>query len=321
MKKALSLIVVFVMLLTLAACTPGVHPAVSPTDGAQTEAPAATDDGAATEEATEAPTEDATEAPVTGIADYCSPLNPDEPLNCDVDFDGLNDTVELVSGEKNEWDEYECKIVLTRGCDAENPTEYAVERCYDCFAWVIDSDAADSRLEVIVTFVQDSDDWTSAALRVNDDGSAVSVFEDWFCISISDEHPFTTAEGFVISRPTDIFGTTYINANARVNSEGFTAITNYTYSYEGNEDAFSRELVRDLDVVIVNEDGSEGESYTVPTGEFVIPVRTDASSYLDLLLPDGRLGRVSVEIKTGEEWGIFINGVNQDEYAVMPYAD
>lgn len=321
MKKALSLIVVFVMLLTLAACTPGVHPTVSPTDGAQTEAPAATDDGAATEEATEAPTEEATEAPVTGSVDYCMALTPDEALTCDVDFDGLDDTVLLETVSKNEYDEYEYKLVLTRGADAENPKEYDVERCYDCFAWVIDSDASDSRLEVILSFVQDSDDWTSAAMRVNDDGSDVSVFEDWVSIGISAECPFTTENGFAVSRQTDIFGTTYITANARVTAKGFEILTDYAYPTEQDEELFARELKRDMDVVILNEDGSEGESYTVPAGEKVIPVRTDDASFLDLKLPDGRLGRVTVEVKTGDEWGIYINGVNQDEYADMPYAD
>lgn len=319
MKRILIVLLALLLALTFAACQKPQTPSDQASKITPEPTAEATSEPAA--EPTGEPTAEPTAEPVTGHADYCMKLDPNEPFIVDIDFDGLDDTVLLVSQERNEYDECEYVISVTRGADPDSPKEYEVSRAYDCSAWVIDCDPEDSRLEVLVSYVQDSDDWTSAAMRVNDEGTEVTVFEDWCCAYITDEAPFTSEGGFIMSRQTDIFGTTFVDTHGVITAEGFAVLAPYVYNSAAAPEVFERTLKRDLDVVIVNEDGAEGEAYTVPAGEKVTPVSTDLETFLDLLLPDGRTGRVKVELATGDDWGVYINGVNQDEYAEMPYAD
>ncbi|MBQ1520083.1 MAG: hypothetical protein IIZ56_01260, partial [Clostridia bacterium] len=104
----------------------------------------------------------------------------------------------------------------------------------------------------------------------------------------------------------------YIHAQAGM-------ITPYSYS-ESNEWYGKMTLKKDLTVTIVNSDGTLGEEVTVPVGTELMPLYTDMSTYADLSLPDGRTGRVSVTITTGDDWGICLNGENQDEFFDIMYA-
>ena len=83
------------------------------------------------------------------------------------------------------------------------------------------------------------------------------------------------------------------------------------------------ELLRELELELVDENMQPtGEKVTVPAGKSITPFATDLESWVSVKLEDESIGRAEVTTATGEgEWGYYINGVHQDEYAHIPYAD
>ena len=365
MKKYLGIILAIVMLLSVAACTPTVNPADP------TEAPAETDEAIVTEpveepteapseepaeEPTEEPSEEPTEEPtaVTGIADYITLLVNNEPFKVDLDFDGIEDTVLYAQSAIDEY-EYYTRITIELGNDnGEDPFLYEVKYSYGVSAWVMDCDPEDSRLDVVVTYCQDSDDWTSAAFRVNGAGTDIDSFVDYCGIMMTENYNYSSEEGFPVIARTDILGTHDVDAYYTVTAEGFKLASPY-YTYPMYEDGYmDLELIREMELDLVGEDkghtsiligfgetGQEalrylyefgsfvgedmqptGEKVTLAVGNTITPYATDLESWVCVKLEDGRIGRAEVSPAAGEdEWGYYINGVLQDEYAVIPYAD
>lgn len=322
MKRIISGILIVLFALVFTACQSPAAP--KPADGpAKTEEPAEEPTEAPVEEPTEEPVEEPTEEPVeepteepaVGVADLCIPLELGKEVTVDLDFDGVDDTVLLREERQGEYDN-DYILTITPG-SGSNTIEYPVANAYDCQGWVLDCDAGDGRLEVVIDFVQDSEDYTCKAYRVNAAGSGFDEYEEGYCILIDGEHPFTTEGGFTADRQHDILGTTFLRFSGAVGENGFKALT--PMSYNGYPEGL--ELKRDMEFTVVNEDGSLGEKITVPAGETIAPYETDGESYVDVRMPDGRIGRAEVKISTGDEWCIYINGVDQDEYANIPYAD
>ena len=317
MKRIISGIFIILFALVSMACQSPLAPDQGGEGPAKTEeateAPVVTDEPTA--EPTEEPAEEPTEEPAVGVADLCMPLELGKEVTVDLDFDGVDDTVLLREERQGEYDnDY---ILTIDAGSGSNTIEYPVANAYDCQGWVLDCDPADSRLEVVIDFVQDSEDYTCKAFRVNAAGSGFDVYEEGYCILIDGEHPFTSEGGFTADRQHDILGTTDLGFSGAVGENGFKALT--PMSYNGYPEGL--ELKRDMELTVVNEDGSLGEKITVPAGETIAPYETDGESYVDVRTPDGRIGRAEVKISTGDEWCIYINGVDQDEYANIPYAD
>lgn len=326
MKKFLGIILAAVLLLSAAACTPTVNPAEP------TEAPADTEEAVVTEppaEATEEPGEEPTEAPteepadVTGMADYLKALENNEPFNVDLNFDGVEDTVLYAQSAIDEYEFYTRITIELGNSDVKDPFLYEVKYSYGVNAWVMDCDPTDSRLDVVVTYCQDSDDWTSAAFRVNGNGNGIDSFEDYCGIMLTENYNFSSEEGFPIITRTDILGTHDVDAYYTVTAEGFKLATPY-YTYPMYEDGYmDLELIREMELDLVGEDMQPtGEKVTVPAGKTITPYATDLESWVCVKLEDGSVGRAEVSPAAGEdEWGYYINGVLQDEYAQIPYAD
>ena len=80
-------------------------------------------------------------------------------------------------------------------------------------------------------------------------------------------------------------------------------------------------LKQKIKVQLVNDDGSLGDTVSVKSGKKLMPLSTDGESWVTVLLPDGSTGRMTVEIKEGpDEWGVFLNGKDQDTIAYLPYS-
>ena len=118
-------------------------------------------------------------------------------------------------------------------------------------------------------------------------------------------------------------GTTDVDAYYTVTAEGFKLVSDY-YTYPVYEDGYrDLELVKELELELVDENCiPTGEKITVPVGSVITPYSTDLESWVCVKLTDGRIGRAEVTFTSGEyEWGIYLNGILQDEYAQIPYAD
>ena len=315
MRKAvmiLSAVLAVLMLASAAGCTSPVLPEVSHTDE-----PAVTDEAPViTEEPTEAPTEEPTEEP---SEEYYAVIEPGEPFILDMDGDGLDDNVLLTVTEK-EYD-IDFTVEITLGADPDKTFSKTVKHANGVNAAAIDSVPGDGRREIVVCYDCDSDDYSSLAYRVKDDGSGIEEFEDWFAVRLPKDCDFDHEIGLEAYFRTDILGTHDVEGTVIVTADGFE-VTSDCFRYPEYEDGWGKlTLTKDIELDLVNEDGTVGEKIVVPAGETIAPYTTDLETYVTMKLDDGRVCRADVTVKTGDEWGIYLNGVLQDEYAQIPYAD
>lgn len=319
MKRYISIAIIITMLFALCACAATNKPAVP---GEQTEQPTWAATEAPSEEPTEAPTQEPTQEPtgepqLAGIEDFCKPLDVYGENSFDIDFDGEDDQLSFKGEVINEWDDKSFELSVVTAAGVEKKLEISL--CYDLYAWIVDCDPTDSRLDIILTNIFESDDWTTYVLRLNDAGTDFIVAEDWFEVSSDIETVFTSEGGFPVIDRTDILGTRHVTANMTMTEEGLKLVSD-EYLYIGSE--LEIELIKDLPLTALSEDGAFGQEYKAKAGTVIIPYATDMTSYVKVKLPDGRIGVMNVEIvSTDTEYGIYLNGVNQDEYAQMPYAD
>ena len=295
-----------------------------PTDAPETEAPTQEPviTESPTEEPTEAPTPEPTEAPeVTGFADYSELLAIEEDNVLDLDFDGLDDKVFIERSKADDYDDrYDVKVTL--GSNPGKTHTFTVDYCYEFSAWVVDCDPSDKRLEILYTFVQDSDDWTSFALRVDSSGKAIDEFHDYLEIGSELCDEFTSEKGFPIYKTTDILGTHSIKGYNTVTQHMFEKTTEeYLYCSYPEVDV---ELKKSFEVTILNDDGSLGETVKLKKGAKLYPYSTNNNNYVIVELEDGRKAKIDVEYHSYpyyDDWGCFLNGIEQSKLFDIIYAD
>ena len=320
MKRIMSTMLALLAAVSMTACIgvnkPENNPenTADPTSGAVSTEVASSDSPAGSEEATEQPSAS------TGIADYCLSLSNNEPVMVDIDFDGVEDRVLFKQEPVSEWD-YDYTLIVNLSGDEANEIKYDVKNVYDGFAWIVDCDTDDSRLDILISSVEGSDDWESAACKLNDERTDFNTVTDWVSIYISTDEPFSTENGFCATRQSDVLGTRNLRTNMTVTNEGFMELT--PYYYDNSSDIYSPlTLLRDMTVFIVGDNGVTDEEFIIKEGETITPICTDLNSYLDLSLADGRTGRIAIEChNTDDDWGIYLDGVKQDDYAEIHYAD
>ena len=318
MKKAITVILAIFLILSLAACANETVNSPEPT-GSPSEAP--------TPEPTDAPTEAPTPTPessptpdddriLKGGRDFWVALENGVTYYCDIDGDGLVDSVLFSEEASNEY--YRVYYVtITMGADPYNPYEYHTgETTWGC-AWIIDSDPDDGRLEVLVTNEGQSGDPESAIYRAISGGDEI---EKLFTggVRLNGEDPesfvFSSEEGFEVVSWSFVLGSNDLSARVRVGADGIELLSGVWTFARPHEYTLKLELP----VTLLNEDGTEGESYTVPVGETISPVYTDddyEATFVVVRLGDGRLAKVTIE---RVEYSYSINGVDQFEYADFP---
>ena len=328
MKKAITVILAIFLILSLAACanetvnspeptgSPSEAPTPEPTD-VPTEAPtptptatiAVTEEPTATPESSPTPDDDRI---LKGGRDFWVALENGVTYYCDIDGDGLVDSVLFT------YSEYDPGVIITRGADPYNPYDYECGAYWGC-AWIIDSDPDDGRLEVLITHDGESScDSESDVLRAESGSDEIERIRIWGGVKLSGEDPasfvFSSEEGFEIYVGTNVFGDNCLYARVRVSENGVEYL-NEEYPFS-NPHEYTLKL--ELPVTLLNEDGTEGESYTVPVGETISPVYTDddyQATFVVVRLGDGRLAKVTIE---RAEYSYTINGVDQFEYADFP---
>ena len=309
MKKAITVILAIFLILSLAACANETVNSPEPT-GSPSEAP--------TPEPTDAPTEAPTPTPessptpdedliLKGGRDFWIALENGVTYYCDIDGDGLVDSVLFT------YSEYDPGVIITRGADPYNPYDYECGAYWGC-AWIIDSDPDDGRLEVLVTNEGQSGDPESAIYRAISGGDEI---EKLFTggVRLNGEDPesfvFSSEEGFEVVSRSFVLGSNDLSARVRVGADGIELLSGVWTFARPHEYTLKLELP----VTLLNEDGTEGESYTVPVGETITPVYTDddyAATYAVVRLGDGRLAKIEIEM---EQNLYYINGIHQMEYA------
>ena len=122
---------------------------------------------------------------------------------------------------------------------------------------------------------------------------------------------FSSEEGFEVVSWSFVLGSNDLSARVRVGADGIELLSGVWTFARPHEYTLKLELP----VTLLNEDGTEGESYTVPVGETISPVYTDddyEATFVVVRLGDGRLAKIEIEM---EQNLYYINGIHQMEYA------
>lgn len=316
MKKILIAVLALLTALALFGCSNVEKPAgptTAPTAESTAE-PTAEPTPLPTEEPTAEPTPEPTAAPNPGEADLCIPLDTNGSTSADMDFDGRNDSFSFFTHEEEGLDVPSYELVVRTSAGAQYDVDFSV--CDEIYAWIVDCDPTDCRAELIVTTRYLTEDWSTYGLRLSESEKEFKVFTAPFGVVKELEDSFTSESGLPVFDDTMILGARKLSAYAALGDEGFGLLSD-GWSYTDNK---SIKLKKDIEVQLVNEDGSLGDAVTVKSGKKLKPLTTDGNSWVTVLLPDDRIGYMTVEIHDyPEEWGIYLNGVNQDKIANLPY--
>ena len=322
MKRILIAASILLAALMLFGCANGKTPAeATPAPTAEAAAPTEAPTGEPTEAPTAEPTPEPTAeptptpTPIPGEADLCIPLDTKGTTQADIDFDGRPDIFEFFSRAVEGCDAPSYELIVRTAAGAQYDLDLSV--CDEIYAWIVDCDPTDGRAEVIVTSRYITDDWATCGLRLDPYKSAFKYYDEAFGVSMALEDSFTSEGGLAVLNKTTIWGPRKLSARATLDDDGFRLLTE-GWDYIDNASFILKQKIK---VQLVNDDGSLGDTVSVKSGKKLTPLSTDGESWVTVLLPDGSTGRMTVEIKEGpDEWGVFLNGKDQDTIAYLPYS-
>lgn len=158
---------------------------------------------------------------------------------------------------------------------------------------------ADGRNYIFIENLEDSDFRTNTVYEVTD-GTVKMVEtiysslhsevtdESWYGLSQALTNPYN----FKLDTRTWVIGTSDGYMTYYIGDDG------HSYSYE---DYYTFDPVhvftarKDIELTLVDEYGIVGDTIVLKEGEKVTYYRTDASTFADFILPDGRIGRAELE--------------------------
>ena len=254
-------------------------------------------------------------------------VEPGKPVEADLDFDGKPDTVELV--DEGEIELYPgCRtyaVYVTMGSDPENRIKLdEFTKVESCALRVLDCNMDDERLELLFNAYAAELTEFVTAWRLNDHGEFDAfpierVAELETDGTYWDAHGyFDATKGIPISTRTEIFDTQYIPARFTITEEGFKLLGPFEFwdpTVPGHHGY--RELKREMKVTKL-VDGSPAEEVTLAAGTMFAPITTDLWSWVNIVLEDGSVYRLNVEVRGGE---VFIDGLQQEEYCEIWVAE
>ena len=266
--------------------------------------------------------------PLPGGDFFCE-ITPNVETKVDIDGDGESDTVlvSVGSGEEEEGDLI--SMTVTLAAKPEEPYYFPVDNMGgEVCAAAVDFDPTDTHIEIVATYDECDGDQITCVWRLKDDGSGFDEFTEcvgvvfegmegtspWYFGDVPEGWTFSAAEGLSIDRRTEILGTTFVINRITVTENGIEYLDN-EYRYPGGE--YELTLKRELKVTLEN-----GKTKTLPVGARIKPYSTDRRTFVKVLLEDGGIGTVKVTFgNTDYDYPVLLNGVDQDEYADIQYAD
>lgn len=247
-------------------------------------------------------------------------IGTDETTTADIDFDGVAETIGLIRTKRG------CKLTIesiTFG-DFEYDFDYDIPvfgpRADDCLLRILDCDVSDSRLDLLLTTMDQDDFCYLHAVRVSSTGEILVIEPPVWLGLVTDNEEYGQIDGdfdATLGIPcmiyTEILDTQTLAARMTITDEGFKRLTPYSFmdpetpGYHG-----FRELKRDMQAFFF-EGGQlgTGGTTTLRAGTKIAPYQTDARSYIILITEDGKLYQAALELRG---IGVYINGVLQDEY-------
>lgn len=256
-----------------------------------------------------------------GPESYGIQLNMESPFYYDMDSDGELDEFIVLSVGTNDLLHVEHNIFIDgkwyvqsafEGSDLM-PEETTYISAYENFSPHL-VHLADGRNYLFIENLEDSDFRTNTVYELTD-GTVKFVEtiysslhtevmeESWYWLTQALTNPYS----FKLDTRTWVVGTSNGTMTYYIGDDG------HSYSYE---DYYTFDPVHvftalsDFEMNIVDEYGNVGDTITVKAGDEVIYHRTDASSFADFILSDGRIGRVQLQWDGGI---CMIDGVSVEE--------
>lgn len=332
MKRLFVLVISLIMIISVfAACKNSQTAGADPKDTPRTEAAEDTPSELPEETPGEAQTAEPTEpAQFSGdvFEGNFKELKPDIPVLVDLDGDGADDKVLVTKTVIGAYLTYYTSVTITLASEPDEPFVNKIDHCTEFSAAVADFDPDDGRREIILCCDRESNDYETFVFRVNAEGAAVDTFEagmyfgtwDSFYDGFPDDFTFDPEEGLPCEKRTEILGTFYVEGRFTVTAEGIKDITDMYVYYPEQQNGLT--LEKELKLTLLNDDLSEADEITLPVGTVVFRRYTDRESWVIVETEDGKLCKAGVRIvDSGDEWGIYINDIRQDELGNIPYAD
>ena len=260
--------------------------------------------------------------------DFFCEIVPNVPSAIDIDGDGAYDTV-LVSITENDLgidNDLEMTVSITLARDPENTYTFETDGYPgNVCAAAVDFDPTDGHKEVLVSYDCEDGDPLTYVYRLKDDGSGFDTFlepiwiafeegytGDWYLHGMPEGFAFDAEKGLAYSRRTEILGTEFVFNSFTVDKDGIRPLDDEFLYREGME--FT--LKRSLKVTLEN-----GKTKTLKKGDVFEAYATDRQTYVKIKLADGSIGTVEVSFGNGTSWPVLLNGIEQDKYANIGYAD
>lgn len=270
------------------------------------------------------PTLGPTEPPVPARpleeGDYFAEIRANQPVKVDIDGDGREDTVTVwTSYAEYVGDLY--MVTISTAARPDEPYEFATGTGWGFYGAVLDFEPSTPQKELIFTYDMEDGDMVTHAFRWKDDGSGFEMFTDYieimgdsyaFFNGTPQDFVFSAEEGLPMVRRTEILGTHFVRNHITVDKDGIRLLSDeFTYHYE-----LKLKLKKDLTLT-----GENGKTFKAKKGEYIYGYSTDRRTWVKVRTEDGRIGRAEVTFGSADGWPILINGVKQDKYADLPYAD
>ena len=342
MKKLFVIIIVFALALALCACKKPVSevtaPTAEPTEEVTpepTEEPTPEPTEEPTPEPTEEPTPEPTATPVptpmpTEVpvpakpvpeGDYFAEVRAELPVIVDIDGDGEDDIVLISENlEDGKWvNGY--RVTIDRACDPGNPFVWDTDdQSWAILGAIVDCDPETPAKQLVFWARMEDAGGATYAVRLKDDGSDFEVFVhpaeffggSAFYDGYPDDWVFHAEDGLPFLKRTEVFGTHFVSNRYTITANGFEVLDDeYVYGYE-----FSVTLKRKLEIKT-----DDGRTVTAKKGDKVRATATDLKTYVRVELEDGTKGTVELSFGEDGDWPIYINGIEEEEYADRPWAD
>ena len=263
--------------------------------------------------------------------DFFCELKPNVPSKIDIDGDGEPDTVLVSVKEYDEEEENDdlISVTVTLAASPDEPYHFNVDNEGGFVtAAAVDFDPDDKHIEIVVTYDMCDGDPSTHIYRLKDDGSGFDEFVEyvevimendgnfisWYFNGVPEGYKFSAKDGLCFARRTEILGTNFVLSRFTVTKDGFEML-DPEYHYWPDLEALK--LKRELTVTLEN-----GKTKTLPKGAKIVAYSTDRETYVKVKLEDGSIGRIKVTFgKPKEHYPVLLNGVDQDEYAEIGYAD
>lgn len=137
--------------------------------------------------------------------------------------------------------------------------------------------------------------------------------------------PIVTPDAFMIFTRFDVLGSYIAYQICHVEADGMPMSEDKEYkldysSQDTEEYRVTLTSTRELEVVMLDENGEPGAKEKLPSGTIFTILATDGESYVRTELDDGRQCRIYVE-KQSDAWGWTVNGLDESEcFEFVPYA-